>query len=475
MNNMTVKHALSTFVALSLCLVLLSRGETVAAASSDVVPIKWTAFKRGQPVDVRARRVRDILTNANRYALKAWYIAMGYESQPGEYLIFGGVKEPDIRRPASQAFALAVSVRTGAYDPVKAGASLAEAQTKTIKLIKSLARFHKANTSEGWGDHWQSAFWAALVGHAGWLLWDDLLPVDQEYLRRMVEHEANRFNNYQVPYYKSKTGTLNFPGDTKAEENAWNAMILQLTTAMMPHHPNWKVWMSKNIELMISAFARPEDQTGKRVWHGKPLAQWLNGSNIESDGTLANHDRIHPDYMTTINFNINAALVYPLAGMPTPEASFFNADVVYRALVELSFSAPPYAAPGGTIYRERTGNIYYPQDNDWGTHRRMHFALTDAQAHAFGFDSLVKKKGDYWERYHARVVLEMQNRHADGHAYADGKEDTYDGREEWVAWMAACSYLTKWIMHQGKLSFTNETPEQLSRKLNQNSQTTSIK
>jgi len=249
-----------------------------------------------------------------------------------------------------------------------------------------------------------------------------------------------------------------FRGDSKAEENAWNSSLLQLATAMMPNHPNWDMWMEKNVELMISSYARPSDLTSSLVLHGKPVSAWLNGSNANEDGTVINHSRIHPDYMQSITQLFNAPLLYTLAGMETPKAAFFNADLIYSALVDKEFAHPPFNEPGGTIYMTGTADIYYPQGNDWGTHRRMHFAYMDGVASAFGLDAKATKKGDYWEPYHAQMVLDMQQRpgHTDGRTYDTKEEDVYHGREEWVAQFAGRAYLTKWIMKQGKYAETNQ-------------------
>jgi hypothetical protein len=76
--------------------------------------------------------------------------------------------------------------------------------------------------------------------------------------------------------------------------------------------------------------------------------------------------------------------------------------------------------------------------------------------HAFGKDSLASHNGAYWEPLHAREVLTMQQRSADGRTYQSIAEDTYKGREEWVAIQAAQAWLTKWLLHQQKPLITNK-------------------
>jgi hypothetical protein len=233
-------------------------------------------------------------------------------------------------------------------------------------------------------------------------------------------------------------------------------MVLQLAASMMPQHPHHPSWYAKNLELMISAFARPSDVTSSTVVSGRPLRDWLRGSNIEQDGVVVNHRRAHPDYSTTVSENIQAALVYSLAGQPTPRAALWNADVVYDALVDRIWVAgttyPPggtVQAPGGTVYVRGSEHIYYPQGNDWGTDRRIQPTLFDVQAGAFGFDRLASVAGPVWERLHGQRALDMQGRSADGRTYQTPTEDTYAGREELVAATAAQAWLTKWIVAQG--------------------------
>lgn len=437
---------------------LLPVNSTQASSNLDVVPIKWGSFDKGNPTDKNSRRIKQILLNTNKYGLTTWWdIQKKFNQQTGTYLNFGGTLEHEIRHPAAMSLGLATSLAFNIYEPLTTKVSKTEATDKTVKLISSLAYNHKANMNGGWGDHWQSAHWAHFAGFAGWLMWDDLSNIDREYVRQMVEHEANRLNNYSVPYWKKTDGTDNYPGDTKAEENAWNAQILQLATAMMPNHHNWNIWMNKNVELMISSAAVPSDKNNKSVLNGKAVKDWINGSNINEDGTVINHGFTHPDYMEFIAFNNTSALQYTLANMATPEAAFYHSDLVYKSFVELEFNSPPSVLPGGTIYREGSPEIYYPEGNDWGTERRMQFAMLDIFANVFQYDQSLTKGGDYWEPYHAQQVLDMQNRHSDGHTYDEKNEDTYRGREEWVAHHAAWAWIAKWVDHSEKFETTNQS------------------
>jgi len=413
------------------------------AADTLVVPIKFSAFKAGLPLDSLSVEVKGVLLNANKYALTTWWVNQGFSKQTGSYLNFKGTEEKNIRPNADEAFALAVSLKTGAYNAEKIGVSQQLAESRAKKIIISLAHTHLSNSGKsGWGNSWQSALWASKTGFAGWLMWDSLSEQERKEVKTMIVYEANRFNGYQPPYYCAIDGKINYPGDTKAEENAWNATILQVALSMMPNHPNKQVWQDRMTELMLSAFARPDDLKSEKKYLGQPLSKWLKGSNMDNNGTLINQGKLHPDYMTTVSFNINSALTFGLARMPIPSYALFNANRIYQALVDGKFY-------GTNIYQSDSGKISYPNGNGWGDMRRMNFALLDIEAAVLKFDSMVNKKGNYWAELHLKVVSDMQARSKDGRTYINRSEDKYPGREQWVADLAAQAYLLKWLEKQG--------------------------
>jgi hypothetical protein len=411
-----------------------------------------TGLDLGRPRGALADRARLALTDANRYALGAHYNARyGARTHHGYLDLYGDHRVPEysVRLPSSTALSVAIALRTGAYDANRVGRTRAFASDYVVWLTRSVACQHRAITVGGWGEQWQSAFWAYLAGTAGWLSWDDLDDVDRAYVARMVEFEANRFvaAGYRVPYWKDRDGVVKHPGDSKAEENSWNANVLQLATAMMPSHPNAAAWQHRNIELMLSSYATEEDVHSDEVIHGQPLSEWLNGFNIESDGTVINHHRINPDYMTTVHQNWAAAMTYGLAGMPTPAAAFHNAELVYGALSTVSFAAPPYAAPGGTFYVDGDPRLYYPQGYSWGPNRPAPFFNVDVMADAFGLDGLAAGSARHWAIQHGDEQLRLQARktYGDGRTYVDPEEDRYPGREEYAAQILSFAWLATYV------------------------------
>lgn len=464
-----MKHrtaAAATLAAL-LVVVLGTALTDTAAVADDVVaensvhPIDWGDFPNAAPTGPSADRARLILTNANEYALTTWWTAK-YGSQGAvAYLALGGTDEPSIRPPATEALALAVALKTGSYDAAATGTTAAVAQTRALTLVRSVAKAHRVTTTGGWGRDcstqgvWQSTLWAAQAGLAGWLLWGDLAAVDQGYVKAMVECEANSLLAYTVPYYRNAAGTIVYPGDSKAEENTWNARVLSLATAMMPEHTNWNRWQQKNLELLVSAFSVPSDTTSTTVVNGRTVADWVDGSNINADGTLVNHSRVFPDYMSTVTTNWYPYLHGALAGQPAPTAARWHGDLVYDAMVDVPFATPPYNAPGGAIYRS-DGTIYYPQGSDWGLFRKEPFVILDVMAGVLGFDGLASVPAGTWEPLHSAAQIALQNRSTDGRTYVAATEDTYAGREELVAELAGLTYLTRWLHAQAAFHTSND-------------------
>lgn len=439
------------------------------AGPSAVVPVAWDKFTAPYPADADAQRMLAILRNAAKHTLTLWWHDRGYDRQEAAtYLEFSHAKgknsEQAIRPPAEQGYALAVALRLGLYDPAVIGVPAATAEARALQLIRSVAYRHKANQPGGWGDHWQSAMWAAWTAHAAWLLWDRLPEADRTCVERMLVYEADRFIDYSVPYYRDPAGRIIFPGDTKSEENAWNASALNVAVNLMPHHPHHAAWMRKSVELMLSTYARPSDVTRPDLVHGQPLARWLHGSNSNEDGSLVNHHLIHPDYMVAGLIEFNPAVLYALARQPVPAAAFFNVDHTYAALTDLVFRPGPNPddgaganlPPGGTIYRPGSADLYFPQGNDWGTNRKMNYVFADVLVHAFQLDGQSTIKAAAWEKLHAGAALAMQARFTDGRTYADEAEDRFHSRDGWVALRAAASCQVKWTMAQGGITITNQ-------------------
>ncbi len=441
--------------------------KTGSIASSRVVPIGWSKFKSGPCALPAGQRFGRIVLNVNKYALNTWWQVKKL-NQPAldGYLSFDGKGEPDIRSAASEAQALAISLRLGLYNSQVTGVSKEEAKKKTIELIRSLVHRHLANSVNGWGSVWQSPLWAASTCMAGWLMWDQLDVQTRKETVKMLESEAvwvmSNKGKPVIKTYRDRSGRIISPGDTGSEENAWDSDLLVAATAMLPGDVNYSRWMNKVIELELATFSRPSDVERTDVYNGKPLSEWLYGSNANEDGTLINHKIVHPDYMTSGLFEFTPIGFYGLAHQAVPKAGLFNCDVIYNTLANLRFTAgetingKPTLPPGGTMMIADSAEIYYPQGNDWGTSRRLNFAMADAVTALFSKVPELRRQAAKLEQKHTEYALHMQARFRDGRTYDAPSEDRFSGREEWIAEYGSRAYLIHWLAEKQVVTFTNK-------------------
>ena len=205
-----------------------------------------------------------------KYTVNDWYGKVkGFDRQQGPFLDFKGKTEHYIRPVSHMAFALAVALRFNVYDENVTGVAADRARDMAVRLVSSLAYRHKATLGEreGWGNQWQSAWWAQQrrlpPGCCG-TSWTK----PRKRGGRHDSYEADRFMNYDIPYYKDRTGKVVYEGDSKSEENAWNSDLLVLAALMFPQHPHAAVWHRRAVELQLSAYASPSDLTSRKRING---------------------------------------------------------------------------------------------------------------------------------------------------------------------------------------------------------------
>lgn len=419
-----------------------------STATRAVVPIDWRQLNADRPLSEATRTSARLLNTSLRYNL-AWAERTHALSPDGTAYRFENMKEHAIRPPASVAFGLAIALQTGTYDAIATAIPADHARARLARLVRSVARAHPSTKDHpGWGDQWQSALWAALAGQAAWFAWNELDDECRRLAVSMVEFEADRFirTGYTPPYWNGKGG------DTKAEENAWNALVLQLAVAMMPEHPHAPAWRRICSELMISASATLGDwKTNETPVDGRPVRDWLKGYNLHDDYTLVNHNRIHTDYHVYISTPLWSYALLSLAGRPVPQAARFNADRVYRALQTREWPSPPHRRPGGTMYIPGRAEVYYPQGTDWSAYRFDIFYRLDTCIDVLGLDAGLTHQAAEWIPLRAERLLAMQARHEDGRLFAPGEYETYKGCEQMATLNFAQALLLNWLRDQDRM------------------------
>ncbi len=318
-----------------------------------------------------------------------------------------GSQEHAVRQNASVALDFATVLTADTFDESAAGATREQVRADAVALIRYLAVTHNANflpTGDGksWGDHWQSAFWAAVAGQAAWLIWPDLPDDTKVMVARMVIHEADRYN--QRPPDNGENH------DTKAEENAWNSEVIALAPCMFPQHPNAPLWRERAIVYMINSFSTAADSTNETIVDGRRVKDWVTTTNIHSDFTLENHNRVHPDYLSTFTLNLRNALYYQMAGQPVPQAMFHHVNDCVAVIEHLTAT---------------NGSFFYVNGQDWWPHRHELPMLVGGLVSVLLHDG----KAAAMENAGLQSLLKLHCRFTDGRCFA-AQEVNYPNVEE---------------------------------------------
>jgi hypothetical protein len=320
--------------------------------------------------------------------------------------------------------------------------------------IRSLACQHGANSPGGWGNSFQSALWATVTGQAAWLLWSDLTAGERALVASMVAAEADAVVKRGPLYFRDRAGKESTPGDSRADENSWNLLAPALALAMMPDDARAAQWRASLASIAIASFARPSDLRSSAVVNGVTLGKSLPGTNANEDGTVTNHGIVNPDYTQNVQHLWWAASLLRSGRQVVPAALFLNADIVYRALAVVAFPSPPYAAPGGTVYKP-LGVIYYPMGVGWGVRRPATFTGVDGFANVYAAPDA--KAGEFLAA-HARDARALQLRFKDGRMYQSGTtEESYRlGKEEYALSQMALAWWAGAIKRGPSMTVTND-------------------
>ena len=223
---------------------------------------------------------------------------------------------------------------------------------------------HKANrlkTCKG-GDYWgsvskddhvrESSLWAMSVAYSAFFQWESLSQSQQDCIEAMLVAECNYELERDVP-----TG---FNGDTKAEENGWEADVLAAALGLFPDHRLAPKWFERLREFAINSYSHPSDASDNTVvdpgYDGTTVAQLYKGANLYDDYTLQNHDLFHTSYQNVVMQELGeAALAMKLfqTGLHGHEKWHTNAlmhnnrEVMDRVLNWLALADGELAMPNG--------------------------------------------------------------------------------------------------------------------------------
>lgn len=143
---------------------------------------------------------------------------------------------------------------------------------------------------------WESSLWAMSVAYSAFFQWDQLSEAQRGYIYKMLKAECNYELERSIP-----TG---YKGDTKAEENGWEADILAATLGLFPNDALAPKWFERMREFAINSYSHPSDATNQTVidpWYDKKtVADLYRGQNLYEDYTLQNHNLFHTSYQNVV-------------------------------------------------------------------------------------------------------------------------------------------------------------------------------
>jgi hypothetical protein len=141
----------------------------------------------------------------------------------------------------------------------------------------------------------------------------------QEQALRITQEEADARLTDGFPYQPYDSSAT---GDSKAEENAWEASLLAAAANFLPEHDHARAWEEKARQLAYNAITRPSDL---------PDGRGIKTATVAEDLTLANHGfSPNPTYTAaTILLLQQGALAYRLTGREVPPEFQHNVRELY--------------------------------------------------------------------------------------------------------------------------------------------------
>ncbi|HLA84558.1 MAG TPA: hypothetical protein VJL29_07170 [Thermoguttaceae bacterium] len=206
-------------------------------------------------------------------------------------------------------------------------------RAEAVAAIRYLVQSHQTGggaclNGHPWGNQWQSAMWARALGMGAWMVWDRLDRPTRLGVARVLEFEADRF--ITTP---PRSGLVN---NTGAEENAWNAGMITLASAMMPGHPHAADWDQAAKRYLYNTFSIADDKRDTSPGDdGRRVCDWVTTVNAYPDLTLENHGLVHVGYLKNSHaMMFEAAAPYVLTGREPPKACFHHVQGVTEVLLD---------------------------------------------------------------------------------------------------------------------------------------------
>ena len=242
------------------------------------------------------------------------YMKNDFNSVDGTYGYFNGESsgqnnEAGVRTNADLSMICAFLVKYGKGKvTLPTNVSWSDLESMAKKSLAWAYATHKANklratTNNGyWGStaksdsQWESSLWAMSVAYSAFFQWDKLNNTQKNHIYKLLKAECNYELERDIP-----TG---YAGDTKAEENGWEADILAATLGLYPNDELAPKWFERLREFAINSYSHPADVNNINIidewYNNKTYADLYKGQNLYDDYSLQNHNLFHTSYQNVV-------------------------------------------------------------------------------------------------------------------------------------------------------------------------------
>ena len=222
---------------------------------------------------------------------------------------------------------------------------LEELARKSLVFAYSTHKANRLKVCKGnnyWGSTsksdavWESSLWAMSVAYSAFFQWQSLTGEQKYYIHNLLRAECS--------YELERTIPTGFAGDTKAEENGWEADVLAATLGLFPTDPLAPQWFER-----------------LRAWYdNKTVADLYQGQNLYDDYSLQNHNLFHTSYQNVVMQELGEAALalkmfqqglYGSEKWKTHALMHHNQEVQDSILNWLALADGELAMPNGNDWR----------------------------------------------------------------------------------------------------------------------------
>lgn len=202
-----------------------------------------------------------------------------------------------------------------------------------------------------WGGDWQSSWWTTKMALGAKLIWKYLDDEEKSQIEKITIFEASQHLDRVVP-----TGLY---GDTKAEENAWDAEIIATAVALFPGHEKVNELKQKLIEFNMNTLSVAQDHFSDSIVDGSRVKDMVYTTNLYSDFTLDNHGAAHFCYIASSLISKTWSFYALLSNhQKIPESLLYNVEPFWKR-AKTTFLGDRFAYIGGKDWARYTYGLYF--------------------------------------------------------------------------------------------------------------------